>query len=255
MIVTGNLKYVQTLDWAGEQTFWILDLQSMNHPITTRKYLFHHINGPGQLVTCFTLNKHQTANLDWSTLHWPGNLREITNIFRRPFWPKLLKNTISDPNSQGQERLPQRLDCKSPPPPPPSPPPKQKMRRCQRLSGLYVISNKSQGPGIDAGLYLDQHCQKLCVGQRINSFHWSYKSLPPPSPPGRIGNYPWPLRTHMFKLPHQQIWHSLKTLGIVWKYIAGNTMSRHKTDGRPSMSQDWRERRQAPSVLLAQHHT
>ena len=102
MIVTGNLKYVQTLDWAGEQTFWILDLQSMNHPITTRKYLFHHINGPGQLVTCFTLNKHQTANLDWSTLHWPGNLREITNIFRRPFWPKLLKNTLAELPSQTQ---------------------------------------------------------------------------------------------------------------------------------------------------------
>ena len=28
-----------------------------------------------------------------------------------------------------------------------------------------------------------------------------------------------------------------------------------QTDGRPSMSQGWRERRQAPSVLLAQHHT
>ena len=36
----------------------------------------------------------------------------------------------------------------------------------------------------------------------------------------------------MFKLPHQQIWHSLETRGIAWKYIARNTTSRYKpTEG------------------------
>ena len=236
--VTGNFKYVQSLDWAGEQTFWRLDLRSTNHPITTRKYLFHHTNGPGQPVTCFTLNKHQTANLDLSTLHWPGNLREITNIFRRPFWPKLLKNTLAELPSQTQTLRVRRVFLRGSTVKAPTAP-KQKMRRCQRLSGLYVISNKSQRPGIDTSLYLDQHCHKFCVGQRTytnrhpeGSFHWSYQSVPLSSPPGRIRNYPCPLRTHMFKLLHQQIWHSLKTLGIVWKYIARNTTSRYKpTEG------------------------